>query len=109
MTHPQRCETCHNKDDCDEYESQAVRDISKRCGLCCHSSAPVPEGYIITEEQLQEVYEHCDWGMTNWTKFKNKLRPHQDIFRDVTVGTSGANRFLLDEGIPELRKQGVSK
>jgi acetone carboxylase gamma subunit len=48
--------------------------------------------YIITEEQLQEVYEHCDWGMTNWTKFKSKLRPYQGIFRDTTVGTSGANR-----------------
>jgi len=32
-----RCETCTNKDDCDEYESQAVRDVSIRCGLTCHS------------------------------------------------------------------------
>ena len=32
------CETCENKDDCDEYSSQAVQDVSERCGLTCHSS-----------------------------------------------------------------------
>ena len=35
------CETCKDKDDCDEYESQAVGDISERCGLICHSSVRV--------------------------------------------------------------------
>lgn len=38
--------------------------------------------YIITEKRLQEIYEHCDWGMTNFQKFKNKLRPYQGIFRN---------------------------
>ena len=32
--------------------------------------------YIITEENLQEVFEHADWGMTNFQKFKDKLRPY---------------------------------
>jgi hypothetical protein len=32
--------------------------------------------YIITEENLQEVFEHADWGMTNFQKFKDKLHPY---------------------------------
>lgn len=31
--------------------------------------------YIINEEQLKEVFEHADWGMTNFQKFKDKLPP----------------------------------
>jgi len=32
------CLTCENfKDDCDESDSIAVSDVSKRCGLTCHS------------------------------------------------------------------------
>ena len=37
MTCRYNCENCGNREDCSEFDSQAVRDISKRCGLCCHS------------------------------------------------------------------------
>jgi len=31
------CYLCKNQDDCIEVKSQAVRDVSIRCGLTCHS------------------------------------------------------------------------
>lgn len=41
------CESCKNKEDCEGYKSQAVRDVSTRCGLVCHSSV----GYIMMRDK----------------------------------------------------------
>jgi len=50
------CSTCADRGDCEEFESQAVRDVSIRCGLMCHSSLrSIPEAlteFMIKEHEL---------------------------------------------------------
>lgn len=51
------CKTCEDKGDCDEYSSQAVQDVSDRCGLTCHSSfSTEPTACIcgLTDKECQE-------------------------------------------------------
>ena len=67
-----RCETCTNKDDCDEYESQAVRDVSIRCGLICHSDfqserdCPVCGGTGM-QEVCNYPYQENKYESNEWT------------------------------------------
>ena len=66
-----RCETCTNKDDCDEYESQAVRDVSIRCGLTCHSDfqserdCPVCGGGLMCHRWC--IDRDCGWDSIKGT------------------------------------------
>jgi len=61
-----RCETCTNKDNCDEYESQAVRDVSIRCGLTCHSDFQSERDKVLDElkRDLKTRFVSSDsqWG-----------------------------------------------
>ena len=61
-----RCETCTNKDDCGEYESQAVRDVSIRCGLTCHSDFQSERETVLDElkRDLKTRFVSSDsqWG-----------------------------------------------
>ena len=38
MSSEYSCDSCDDQEDCCEYDSQAVRDVSNRCGLTCHST-----------------------------------------------------------------------
>lgn len=44
------CNTCTNHNDCNEVCSDAVRDVSRRCGLQCHSDA-------VRREDLVKILE----------------------------------------------------
>jgi hypothetical protein len=62
MTQNKGCSTCADRGDCEEFESQAVRDISVRCGLMCHSSLrSIPEAlneFMIKEHELQRLEQN---------------------------------------------------
>jgi len=57
------CSSCDDSGDCDEFASQAVRDVSERCGLLCHSSLRniKPEAlteYMVTESELTRLVKN---------------------------------------------------
>jgi len=52
------CHTCTTRVDCAGAESQAVLDVSKRCGLICHSRM---EGmYLISMKDLKSAIDLLD-------------------------------------------------
>jgi len=60
------CYLCKNQDDCIEVKSQAVRDVSIRCGLTCHSDFQserdkvLPSGAVFdnTKRMVDEIREN---------------------------------------------------
>ena len=66
------CYLCKNQDDCIEVKSQAVRDVSIRCGLTCHSDF---------QSELEKVLDELVKFFTIGWFSKSKTVP-----RDVLLG-----------------------
>jgi hypothetical protein len=84
MASQYECETCNDKDDCDEYSSQAVRDISIRCGLCCHSNFQSERKKVLdeliwwlNEREAKRLQDSI--GRNEDHEFINELYAHRDI------------------------------
>jgi len=88
--HPQRCETCQNTD-CDLHEQGKhnknpdtgyewdhyhwYHAIINEKGCASHSSAPVPAGYLITEEQMSNIEQWYNTSLMITSTF-NSCRKH---------------------------------
>ena len=69
------CYLCKNQDDCIEVKSQAVRDVSIRCGLTCHSDFQSERDKVLDDLYRFAKENRCGWGFVDGVDaYRTELR-----------------------------------
>jgi hypothetical protein len=80
------CYLCKNQDDCIEVKSQAVRDVSIRCGLTCHSDFQRQDKVL--EDLEKDMHEHYDfvaaqYNIQGGAYYRGRKELYEQIFEKL--------------------------